>query len=427
MSRWARRMVSAVAVAGLAGGLLALGAAAEPPPSPPPAQAVPVDETSRLQADVARVPGNYRAWAQLGEVYLRSARESADPSYYAKAEGAFDRSLAVRPDDNDAALTGLAALAAARHDFGEALELTDRSLAVNAYSATTLAVRSDALNELGRYDESFAAVRQMAELRPGVDTSTRASYAFELRGDVDRARAALEEAVELATLPSDVAFAHYYLGELAWNTGDLPAAMQAYEAGLAADPTYLALSAGRAKVLAARGDVPAALAELQAVVERLPAAEFLIAYGELLEANGQQQAAQEQYDVVRATQALYAANGQDVDTELALFEADHGTPADAVAAAEKAYAKRPDSILTQDAYAWALHQAGRTREALPIARAATRTGLKSPALLARVGTIEAAAGETATARRTLTRALELNDGFSPLHAPRAVELLASLR
>lgn len=427
MSRWARRALSAVAVVGLAGGLLAAGAAGSPSPTAAPAVTAPMGEIARLQADLARLPGNYRGWSALGDAYLRSARETADPSYYAKAEKAFQESLSLRPEGNDVALTGLAALAAARHDFVAALELTDRSLAENAYSATTLAVRSDALNELGRYAESLAAVRRMAELRPGVDTSTRASYAFELRGDVVGARTALEEAVQLAALPADVAFAQHYLGELAWNAGDLDAALTAYDAAVAADPAYLSAAAGRAKVLAAQGQTTAALAELRTVVDRLPAPEHLIAYGELLEASGRVEAAQEQYDVVRATQALYAANGQDVDTELALFEADHGTPAGAVALAEKAYAKRPDSIFTQDAYAWALHKAGRSAEALPVARAATRTGLQSPALLARVGTIEAAAGRSAAARATLTRALALNPAFSPLHAPPAAELLATLR
>jgi tetratricopeptide (TPR) repeat protein len=427
MRRWPRRALSGVAVLGVAGALLTAGALGSPPAETDPAAVQRLDPLAQLQADLERVPTNHRGWAQLGDAYLQQARSSADPTFYAKAQGAFEKSLALRSEDNDPALTGLAALAAARHDFSEALALTDRALAVNPYSATTFAVRSDALNELGRYAESLAAVRTMADLRPGVDTSTRASYAFELRGDVARARAALEEARELATAPVDVAFAQYYLGELAWNAGDLAAAQTAYDEGLSADPTYLALRAGRAKVLAAQGGTTAALAELREVVEQLPSPEFLVAYGELLEATGQVAQAEEQYDVVRATQQLYAANGQDVDTELALFEADHGTPAAAVASAEKAYAKRPQALFTQDAYAWALHKAGRSREALPIARAATRTGLQSPALLARVGTIEAAAGEKGAARASLERALALNPAFSPLHAPAAAALLASLR
>lgn len=428
MQRLARLALSGAAVLGLAAGLLAVGAAAGDPPAPGVEQpaAERVDDITRLQADLVRSPGNYSAWAQLGDAYLRESRTTADPTFYAKAEGAYEKARALRPGDAGP-LTGLAALATARHDFAGALALTDRALAINDFDATTHAVRSDALNELGRYDESFDAVRRMAELRPGVDTSTRASYAFELRGDVERARAALEEAAELATDPADIAFAQYYLGELAWNSGDVPTARAAYEAGLVADPSYGALRAGLAKVLAAEGDTELALDELDSLVEELPQPEFLVAYGELLEAVGRADDAQEQYDVVRATQQLYAANGQDVDTELALFEADHGAPVDAVAFAEKAYAKRPMSIFTQDAYAWALHKAGRHAEALPIARQALRLGLRSPAMIARVGTIEAAAGERAAAVKTLTRALGLNPEYSPLHAPRAQELLDSLR
>ena len=122
----------------------------------------------------------------------------------------------------------------------------------------------------------------------------------------------------------------------------------------------------------------AAAADYRQVVERLPAPEHLVAFGELLEATGQVQDAEEQYAVVRATQQLYAANGQDVDSELALFEADHGDPATAVRLAARAYATRPDSVHVQDAYAWALHAAGRSAEALPIARAAARTGPALP-------------------------------------------------
>lgn len=425
MQRWARRALSGAAVAGIAGALLTVGAAGSPPTAPIAAPSA-MSEIAQLQSDLERVPGNARGWAALGAAYLQESRVTADPSFYVKAEGAFDEALALEPS-SDIALAGAGALAAARHDFAGALDLADRASAENPYSATALAVRADALTELGRYDEALAVLREMAAVRPGVDVSTRASYAFELRGDVDRARAALEEAVEIATLPADVAFAHRYLGQIAFAVGDLDEARRAYDAAVAADPSYLPAVAGRASVLAASGEVTAALAELRGVVERLPLPEFLIAYGELLEVSGQVEQAQEQYAVVRATQTLFAANGQDVDTELALFEADHGTPAAAVAVAEKAYAKRPRSVVTQDAYAWALHKAGRSAEALPVARDALRLGWRNPAMLARVGTIEAAAGDPAVARRLLAEALALNPAFSPLHAPKAAALLRSLR
>ena len=434
MQRWTRAALSGAAVVGLAAGLLAIGTAAGTPPSAPEPASVGVDRAdplgqsiAGLQRELDRVPGKYPAWSALGLAYVEQARVSADPTLYEKAAGAFERSLELRPEGNDAALTGQATLAAAQHDFAEALALTDRSLAINDFSPTTWAVRSDALTELGRYDEARAAVQRLLDLSPtGVEALTRASYVFELRGDIVRAREMLEQAAEVALRPADQAFAHYYLGELAWNEGDFAAARAAYDVGLAADPTALSLMAGRAKVLAATGDVDGAAEDYRRVVARLPQPEFLVAFGELLESTGRTAEAEEQYAVVRATQQLFAANGQDVDTELALFEADHGTPAAAVASAEKAYAKRPDAVLTQDAYAWALHAAGRSEQALPIARAASRLGLRSPVLAYHLGAIEAAAGDEGAARRALQRALDLNPKFNPVQAPEASALLESL-
>ncbi len=111
----------------------------------------------------------------------------------------------------------------------------------------------------------------------------------------------------------------------------------------------MAALTGRAKVRAATGDVTAAIGDYRSAVGRQPQPQFLVQFGELLEADGQSQAAEEQYEVVRAIQQLFAAAGQDVDTELAVFEADHGDPAAAVASAERAYRARPDAIFTQDA------------------------------------------------------------------------------
>lgn len=434
MRPWSRIALSAVAIAGLAAGMLAAGAAEGAPSEAPlpstsaAATVSPLDASIlKLQADLDRVPGNFRAWADLGLAYVQKARLTADPGFYTRADGAFAKSLELRPNDNDLALTGQASLAASRHDFADALALTDRSLKINGFSATTYAVRSDALTELGRYDEARAAIQRLLDLRPGgVDGFTRASYSFELRGDDVRASELLERATQASRAPADVAFAYFYLGELAWNRGDLTAASAAYEAGLVADPNYMQLVAGRAKVLAARGDTAAAASEYRTAVERLPLPEFLVSYGELLEATGQDDAAAEQYAVLRATQKIYAASGQDVDTELAVFEADHGTATSALASAKKAYAKRPNAIFTQDAYAWALHANGLDAQALPIAKQSIRLGYRFPAFYYRLGAIALAAGDRTTAKAALTKALALNPEFSPLHAPKARALLRTL-
>ncbi|MDT7571103.1 MAG: hypothetical protein QOE05_1277, partial [Actinomycetota bacterium] len=406
-----------------------------PPEKAPDRAASPVtsmgDPLSRaiagLQADQKRTPGNSSGWASLGLAYVQQARLTADPTYYPKAQGAFATSISLQPKDNAEALVGQATLAAARHDFPKALVLVDKALHINAYSAIAYGVKTDALTELGRYDEAVVAVQKMLDLRPGVDSFSRGSYQRELRGDVPGAGELLQRALTDASSSSDKAFCLYYLGELAWNNGSSARARSFYDQALAADPDYLPAVTGQAKALAAQGDPTAALSLYRQAVQLQPQPAYVIELGELLEATGQTKAAQEQYDVVRATQQIFAAEGANVDLELALFEADHGAPADALRYATSAYRVRPDSILTEDAYGWALHKTGRDAEALAVARRAARLGTRLPTLRYHLGVIEAAVGDKQAARRDLTAALALNPAFAPLQARAARELLARLR
>ena len=429
MRRWIRGAGLVGAVGAMAAGLLAIGVAAGSPstevtPKAPTAKAV--DPLTALQSKLRQQPGNYRAWSDLGLGYVQRARLTADPTYYPKAEGAFATSLRLHPAGNVDALIGQAALAAARHEFAQALSLTDRALRSNAYSAAAFGIRTDALTELGRYDEARAAAQRMLDLRPGVDSFARASYQLELRGDIAGARTAMTRAEADASSPADRAFCRYYLGELAWNNGDPAGARRWYDAAVDADPTYLPAVAGQAKALAAAGDATAALALYRDVVQTQPQPAYVVELGELLEATGQLTAAREQYDVVRATQRLFAAAGANVDLELALFEADHGSPARALSYAASAYRARPQSVLAEDAYAWSLYRAGRVQEALRVATSAQRLGTRLPYLRYHLGVIAAAAGERRTARTALSQALALNPSFNPVQAPAARRLLRSL-
>lgn len=379
-----------------------------------------------LQARLERLPGDYSAWATLGQLYVDRARLTADPTYYPKAEGALERSLEVRSEDNSAALTGMAALQAAQHVFADAEVTARRAIAVNAFDAGAYGILSDALNELGRYDESIAALQKMIDLKPTFTALARASYARELRGDVAGARTAMEQALDMTVSPSDAGFASFYLGELSWNyDGDVEAAAARYDQGLGRDPTFLPLQAAVAKVAAARGDSEEALRLYQAVTSRVPFPQYLIEQGELLDSLGRAEEAQEQYAVVRTSNQLLVANGSNVDLETALFEADHGTPPAALAAAETAYAERR-TVFTEDALAWALHAAGRDAEALPHAEAAQALGIRPASFLFHQAMIEKSLGRDADAVRDLRAALETNPHFSPLQAQVARAALAEL-
>lgn len=436
-----RRLGRPLAVLGLAVALIlgagvALGGSQEGPSGPtrPPANADAASAVSGadlgavaagLQTRLRRVPRDSQAWASLGSLYVQQAIATADPSFYGKAEGAFDRSLLERPEGNDPAVVGQARLAASRHDFAEARDLAQKAIDINAFNSSAYGVLTDALVELGDYPASYASVQKMLDLRPGVPSYARVSYSFELQGDLVGAREALDEVLRLSTNPGDAGFAHRYLGELAFGQGDLDEASRQFEAGLSRAPTYAPLLAGRARVAAARGDVEAAVRDWTDVVQRLPEPGYVTELGDYLTSLGRTQEAAEQYSVVRVIEQLFTAAGSDLDLEQSLYAADHGDPVGALRSAERAWQKRRN-IGTADAYAWALHANGRSAEARDLATQAQRLGTRSAVFAYHRGMIELALGDKAAARASLSSALDINPYFSPLHAPRAQAALDQL-
>ncbi len=380
-----------------------------------------------LQARLDRVPGDYPGWATLGLLYVDRARVTADPSWYAKAQGALDQSLEVQPQENSPALAGLASLQAAQHDFEQAAETARQAIAINDFDATAYGVLTDALTELGRYDEAAEALQRMADIRPDFAALTRISYARELRGDIDGARAAMQQALDGSTSNENAGFAQLYLGELAWNYGgDVAAAAQHYEQGLGRDPASLPLQAATAQAAAAQGRTDEALRAYEEVTSRVPVQEYLVEHGQLLASLGRDADAQAQFELVEVANTLLLDSGSVVDLETALFEADHGSPERALAAARAAHSTAPGSVFTADALAWALHVNGQDEEALKYSEQALSLGMRRASFLFHKGMIEASLGRTADAQRDLQAALEVNPHFSVKDAATARETLAQL-
>ena len=400
--------------------------AARPTPGiDPAAVADPTNVVATLQARLRVTPKDHRAWSTLAMAYVERARTTADPTYYRKADSALARAAALAPDDS-VLLTARGTLAAARHDFRAALGASEAALRINPYSAQAEAVRSDALTELGRYDAAADAARHADDLDPGPSTFARLSYQAELRGDLDRARRLMRLSMEAAgTSASSYAFAAFHLGELSRALGRPAAAAHYYRNALDADPTYLPALAGRARLAVARGDIAAAERDYTRVVSRLPLTEYVVELGELYDATDRPQLAQQQYAVATATARLLAANGVSTDLETAVFQADHGSPADALVAARGAWAERR-SIHTADALGWALHAAGRDQQALRYVRLATRLGTQDSRLLFHRGAVESALGLPAAVDH-LRAARRLDAGVSPWREAEIRSLLGGAR
>nr|WP_229695086.1 tetratricopeptide repeat protein [Streptomyces lacrimifluminis] len=380
-----------------------------------------------LQAHLRAQPRDFGSWATLGLAYVEQARTKGDPSRYPQAQQALNRSLELKPD-NDPALAGRAALAAARHDFPGALTYADQALAQNPYSERALSTRIDALVELGRYDEALKATDEADAKRPGVPVFTRFAYVRELRGEVTTARRVLEQALGSAASRGDIAYVATALGQLAWNQGEYKSALEYFARALAADDAYLPALEGRARAQFADGDLAGAIKGLEDVVSRYPLPGPLVELGELYEVrggDGDLAKARAQYALVNAWTAIARANGVNADLDTALAAADHGDRKSALRAARAEWDRR-ETVHTADALAWALHANGQDEEALPYARRATATGYRSASFLYHRGMIEQATGHAKEARASLSAALELNPGFSPLGARKARTALKSL-
>jgi len=378
-----------------------------------------------VQAQLKITPNNAESWAALGGLYVQEAKNTVNPLYYPKAEGALDRSLAINHRDNAAGLEGLAALRAAQHRFTEALDLTQQALVLDQQSSTIYGTLADALTQLGRYDEARAAVQHMLDLHPGTPAFTRGEYVYELAGQVDSARDLLNQALTAASSPVDVAFCRYYLAELAFTNGDPAEALHQIGLGTAADPRYPGLLEGQAKAEAALGQTDAAVTDYAQVVAAVPLPQYLIEAGEYLQSIGRTAQAQQDYKLFDAENALFTSNGVQLDTDPTLFYADHGDPAKALAAGEAGIKIRP-FLEMDDAYAWALHVNRRDAEALTWANKAAATGMRNALFAFHKGMIENALGQTAAARADLTAALAINPHFNPLQAPIARATLAQL-
>lgn len=403
-------------------------------PSAPPAVAEPASQPggSPLSRDISRLqqlarqnPGDAGSLALLGLDYVQQAKITVDPSYYPKAKGVLERSLALQSSGNYQAMAGEAAYFAALHDFTAARNWAIRGLAVDAYSATLYGALADAQTQLGQYAAAEAAVQKMLNVNPGVPALTRAEYVFELRGQLPQAHAMLARALAAASVPSDIAFVHQISSELDLNSGDGPGALREAVAGLSADPTYTSLLEQKAKAEAALGQQAPALSDYARLVASAPQPQYLVEYGEYLDSLGQHTLAKQQYALFDIEGRLFTANGVTLDTDPTLFYADHGDPARALRSGRAGLAIRP-FLEMQDAYAWALHVNGQDELALTYAQKAASLGTRNALFAFHRGMIEKSLGQRARALASLRQALALNPHFNPLQAPLALATVRQL-
>src|SRR4051812_16243045 len=282
-----------------------------------PARAIARPVLTGTTADIGPLQKAIRAGREdlrpaLAAAYLQKVRETADASFYARAEGVLGS-----PRTPEAfAVAG--ELALARHDFSHALSLGERAGTGGA------PVRVDALVELGRYPEAARELQAMESAKPNLSGYARISYLRELHGDLTGAVGAMRLAVA-AGGPSaeNVAYVQSLLGELLRRSGDPGGAGRAFAQALARVPGHPASIAGLARLEGGRR----AIARLRPLVARLPLPEYVIALGEDELAAGRGAGAGGGLSPLGGGERLPRAAGAGGGVGGAGFEGAHGEPA----------------------------------------------------------------------------------------------------
>ena len=232
-----------------------------------------------LEQTLQRVPNDQVTWATLALAYVEQVRVNGDVALYDLAEDAVARSLEIQPDDNVAALTATSALHAVKHEFGPALDFAEQALEIDPYHPAALALRVDALTELGRYEEQLAALRAADRRQPGVPVAARYAYAYELRGNVPRAISILRTSAASST-GGDRAHVLTLLADLERRSGRLGDARRLLADVRRLDPAYLPALISRARLAAASGRPTDAARLWKRIVTRAAHPEHRVELGE---------------------------------------------------------------------------------------------------------------------------------------------------
>jgi tetratricopeptide (TPR) repeat protein len=380
----------------------------------------PVAETTTLspaeksiaaaRKEITNKPAQHAGYNHLAIALSRRARETSDAIYYAQAEEALKKSMALAPADFESQKIRVWLLLG-RHEFPAALEAAQALNKKVPDDVLVYGFLTDANAELGNYGEAENAAQWMLNLRPGnLPGLTRAAYLRELFGDAEGAYQLMDMAHQ-STVPTeteDRAWILSQMGHLRFIDGKADDAENILQQALIIFPKYHYALGNLAKVRIAQKRYDEAVALLQQRYDNAPHAENLYDLAEALELAGRASDAKKAFAEFEAKALAESSRKDNSSRELVFYYADHANrPAQALAIAEQEHAWRHD-VYTLDAYGWALHTNGQDAEARKQLDTALAVGIRDAKLFAHAGEIALTLGDRAAAERYLQQSVSLN-------------------
>ena len=347
------------------------------------------EKVDDLKKKLAKDPNDVKLRLQIAMIYLSEARITGEhPYYYPAVLKILDGVLYLDPK-NFEATTFKSSVKMSQHQFAEARDLAEAARKINPANAYVYGVLVDANVELGYYKEAIAMSDKMQELKPSLESYSRASYLREIYGDFKGSISAMKLAVE-AGMPGSEPFcwSKKTLGHLYESTGQLGEAQKQYDDILAVRPSYAFAYGGQARILKANKQYDKALELLDKAAKIMPEFSFHEEMAEIYDLQGNHEKALDKYEEVALMLDEDAKSGHAVDLELCKLYTKAGKMDLALKHGLIEYKKRPRNIDVNHAMAVVAFKSNDFKKAKEYISVAMSTGSKDPELLMDAGKID---------------------------------------
>jgi tetratricopeptide (TPR) repeat protein len=369
-------------------------------------------KVAELNKKLEKNPNDTKARLQIAMIYLSEARITGEhPYYYPAVLRILDGILYLDPN-NFEATTFKASVKMSQHQFAEAKVLAEKAQKINPANAYVYGVLVDANVELGNYEEAVKMSDKMQQLKPSLESYSRASYLREIYGDFKGSIEAMKLAVQ-AGLPGSEPFcwSKNTLGQLYQTTGKMQEAGQQYDDILVVRPSYAFAERGQAQVLKEAKQYDKALAILEKAVKVMPEFSFHEEMADIYALQGDKEKAMKKYEEVAEMLDQDAKSGHAVDLELCKLYTKTGQYDLALKHGLIEYKNRPKNIDVNHALAWVYFNQKDYKKAQEHVMMALKTGSQNPELLQEAAKIELALGNNTEGNRLIAQAKKANPKF----------------
>lgn len=377
-------------------------------------------EITRLQQKARTTTNFTRELEKLGWLFVAKARLSNDPGYYKLAEQCA-LCLEVKHPESLEALLLRGHVLHSLHRFKEA-ETLARKLVASRETSFDYGLLGDALMEQGRLAEAVSAYQKMVDLKPDLQSYSRAAHLRWLKGDLAGALELISMAAR-ASSPRDADSAAWVYTRLAlyeFQAGEIEKAHEATDAALALQSDYAPALLARGRILIIEGKSDEAVDSLARAANLNPLPEYQWALVEALETADRTAEA-------RVVQTQLMQRGAIADPRtFALYLATRGEQvAMALKLAEQELKERED-VFTLDALAWSLTAAGKAKEASSYMQQALAEKTEDARLFYHAGMIAAKINRVKEARHWLNKAASIRQMLLPSEREQLAKQLAAL-